>query len=131
MDVTAWILVAIAAVGCLLTSVTLVVKVTRLVTSIDLTINTKVSEAKKEFYLQNDKLRKEVAETVIPLKTLVGNYEAKHFELELYIRDNYIEVSTFKEVMNDIKNSISDLSKKIDQMSRDSVNWRKGKTVES
>lgn len=132
MDVTAWIMVAIAAVGCLITSITLIVKVTRLISSIELNIGVKISDTKStiktEFYRENEKLRSEVATALIPLRSLVEGYERKHSELELYIRDNYIEVDTFSNAIGEIKTMMKDLSVKLDRMNDDSLNWRRGQS---
>ncbi len=129
MNVTAWIMVAIAAIGCLLTSVTLVVKVTNLVSSIEPTITAKIAEAIKqvrlEFKEENDVIRHELGEALKPIREHISLYEEKHYKLELYIRDNYIEVDTFRNALDDIKALIKEVKDNVKTIAEADTSWRK------
>lgn len=122
-------MVAIAAIGCLLTSITLIVKVTNLVAAIEPTMTAKIAEAmrllRQEFKEENDVLRHEFGETLKPIREHIRIYETKHQELELYIRDNYIEVDTFKNALTDIKDLIKEVKNDVKKISDENNKWRK------
>lgn len=125
MDVTAWIMVAIAAIGCLLTSITLVVKVTNTISSLKDNINKAVKDLKKEFDEENDSLRHEMGEALKPIREHISLYEKKHYELELYMRDNFIEVDTFRNALGEIRDLITEVKTNIKEMSTENNSWRK------
>lgn len=124
-NVTTWIMVAIAAVGCLLTSITLVVKVTNAIASLKENISKAVKDLKKEFDEENDNLRHEMGEALKPIREHISLYEKKHYELELYMRDNFIEVDTFRNALTEIKDLINEVKVNVKEMNTDNNSWRK------
>lgn len=125
MDVPAWIVACIAIVGCLTTTGVLIAKVASgfagMKTFVGAEVRTLKAEfsndirlLKKEFDEENQTLRHEIAETLKPIQAHIAIYEEKHYKLELYIRDNYIEVDTFRNALDEIKSNIKDIANKID-----------------
>lgn len=129
MEITAWVAIFIAAIGCALTAISLIVKVTNAINKSELTIVTKINDIttsiKKEFYEENDRLRHELSETLKPIQTHIALYEEKHYKLEIYIRDNYIEVSTFKGALAEIRDLISEVKSRVEKIGDADISWRK------
>lgn len=118
--------------GFILICIGNIVIITRYVSSIESKVNEKFNVAlnilRKEFEDDNAKQRHEFVETLKPLQTHIANYEKKHYQLELYIRDNYIEVPTFQHALKDIKDITTEIFRKLDKINEDSINWRRGKS---
>lgn len=74
----------------------------------------KFNEARLNLDSESGKLRQEFGETLKALKSHVERYEEKLYQVELYIRDNYIEVPTFRDIINEIKANLKELSTKLD-----------------
>ena len=119
----------LTAAGFLLTLLIIVGTVTRKLSIVELSISEKISNSlvsiRIEFDEKNQRLRDELDETFKAIRTHIGEYEKKHYELELYIRDNYIEVPTFQNALTEIKDLVKDLVRKVDKISDDSFIWRK------
>lgn len=129
MDVTGWIIAVVAIVGCLTTTGILIAKVAAGFAGMKTFVGTEVKKLKEEFSIdfkslkkeldeETQTLRHEIAEVLKPIQAHIAIYEEKHYKLELYIRDNYIEVDTFRNALGEIKSDIKDLGIKIDDLSR-------------
>lgn len=118
--------------GFILVCIGNIVIITRYVSSIESKVNEKFNVAlnilRKEFEDDNVKQRHEFVETLKPLQAHIAMYEQKHYQLELYIRDNYIEVSTFQNALKDLKDMINEIFRKLDKINEDSIVWRRNKS---
>lgn len=126
--------------GMIFTAIVNIVIVTKYLTNIELKVETIRAQGEKtltekfnkslqilekELNEKDDTLRHDIGESLKPIKTLTTDYEKKHYQLEIYIRDNYISVDTFKEVINEIKNDIKDIGRKLDAHYTHSATIRK------
>lgn len=113
-----WIAAAGLAFTVVVTTIGATIRITRFISkenrNLEQLVYRKFTEAKSNLDTEADKLRHEFGETIKALRTHVEIYEEKLYNVELYIRDNYIEVPTFKEVINELKKDIKDLTKKLD-----------------
>lgn len=104
--------------GIIITIIGATVRITRFISkqNEELTqlVYRKFNEARLNLDSESGKLRLEFGETLKALKVHVERYEEKLYQVEIYIRDNYIEVPTFKDIIDDIKKDIRDLSGKLD-----------------
>lgn len=108
----------VAAIGCIITCIGLIVAVTKSITGLKIFViqelQLAINKIREENNKENLRLRREIGETLNALKEHIRIYEIKHQELELYIRDNYIEVPTFSRAIEDLKNTIAELFRKLD-----------------
>lgn len=106
--------------GLLITIIGATIKITRFISKENDILKTllynKFNEAKEDIDNETNNLRHEFGETLKSLRTHVEAYEQKLYQVELYIRDNYIEVPTFSEVIKEIKADIKALSIKLDTL---------------
>lgn len=127
MNAQLWFMMA----GILITAIINIVILTKYISTIKLAVEANFTKAlqvlKKELEEKDDTLRHEVAETLKPIQIHIARYEEKHYKLELYIRDNYIEVDTFRNAIEEIKDLVRGIAGKVDKMNDDSVNWRREK----
>lgn len=105
-----------------------IIIVTRFLSKMEASLIKTVNDAKdilkKEWDHENDTLRHELAETLKPIQTHISRYEEKHYKLELYIRDKYIEVTTFQQALGEIKELINELKEQSETIRKETNIWR-------
>jgi len=119
-----WLTLGGMVVTFLFSVITITAKVTRIVTTHETNVDAKLiahDVEVKTFVRQKIEddgklLRDNISETLRSIKTHIERYEEKHYKLELYIRDNYIEVPTFKDALTDIKSLIVEVKEKLDNL---------------
>lgn len=112
--------VTFAGASLLLVVITSAVIVTRRLSQTEISllkaIEDKQIETRKALLIEVDRSRHDFSETVSAIRAHADLAHTKIQEVELYIRDNYVEVGSFNRVMDRIEKVINSIDQKVDAL---------------